>query len=475
VSYAQTRSFAQEVAQSLEKRHPKLIVSEMAKNLRHGKVFIDWSQNSDFKTTIGVYSLRANNDEPFVSAPVSWDELALVKERGNPGSLRFAPEAAVKRAETIGDLFAPLLELRQTLPKSLSESDDAATPSTIAAQAKQRAGASKREDDGLASLPEAAAAFIPPMLLMRTERLPEGPAWLYELKLDGYRAIAAKSAGRVRVWSRNENDFGQRYPAIAAAFAKLPDDTVVDGEIVALDEDGRPSFNALQNYGSAQTPLIYYLFDAMVLSGRDLRSETLEARRKLLDEKVLPFLAEPIRASPVLPGNLDELIRAVKEQGLEGLVGKRRDSRYESGDRSGAWMKMRVNAGQEFVIGGYTIGGRTFDALVFGYYEGEDLIYVARTRNGFTPTGRDQLGKKFQGLETAKCPFANLPEARSGRWGQGLTAAKMKDCRWLKPVLVGQFEFLEWTPDNHLRHSRFVALRDDKAAGEVRRHAGERG
>jgi bifunctional non-homologous end joining protein LigD len=159
----------------------------------------------------------------------------------------------------------------------------------------------------------------------------------------------------------------------------------------------------------------------------------------------------------------------VKEQGLEGLVAKRRDSRYEPGERSGAWAKMRVNEGQEFVIGGYTVGGRAFDALVFGYYEGADLIYVARTRNGFTPAGRDQLMKNFRGLETPKCPFANLPEARSGRWGQGLTAAKMKDCRWLKPVLVGQFEFREWTPDNHLRHSRFVALRDDKKASEAGR------
>ena len=123
-------------------------------------------------------------------------------------------------------------------------------------------------------------------------------------------------------------------------------------------DEGRPSFNALQNYGSDQTPLIYYLFDAMVLNGRDLRGETLEARRKLLEEKVLPLMAEPIRASPVLPGNLDELIGAVKEQGLEGLVGKRRDSRYEAGERSGAWAKMRVNEGQEFVIGGYTVGGR---------------------------------------------------------------------------------------------------------------------
>src|SRR6185437_12455265 len=123
----------------------------------------------------------------------------------------------------------------------------------------------------------------------------------------------------------------------------------------------------------------------------------------------------------------------------------------------------------EFVIGGYTLGGRAFDALVFGYYEGSRLLYAARTRNGFTPALRAQLMEKFRPLETSTCPFVNLPEKRGGRWGQGLTAAKMQDCRWLKPVLVGQFEFREWTPDNHLRHSRFVALREDKAAKQVKR------
>ena len=130
-------------------------------------------------------------------------------------------------------------------------------------------------------------------------------------------------------------------------------------------------------------------------------------------------------------------------------------------------MKMRVNRGQEFVIGGYTRGTKTFDALIFGHYEGENLIYVARTRNGFTPVTRAQLFRKFKGPEISDCPFANLPEAKSGRWGQGLTKAKMSECQWLKPELVGQFEFLEWTPDNHLRHSKFVGLREDKKARDV--------
>jgi len=150
------------------------------------------------------------------------------------------------------------------------------------------------------------------------------------------------------------------------------------------------------------------------------------------------------------------------------LVAKRRDSRYEPGLRSGAWQKMRINAGQEFVIGGYTVGS-PFDALVFGYYEDDELVYAARTRNGFTPVVRQALFKKLKPLEIPECPFANLPEKKSGRWGAGLTAAKMVDCRWVKPVLVAQIEFVEWTGEGHLRHSKFIALRDDKSARNVRR------
>jgi bifunctional non-homologous end joining protein LigD len=313
------------------------------------------------------------------------------------------------------------------------------------------------------------AAFIEPMLLLRTNSLPEGPEWLYELKLDGYRAIGFKTGGKVHLRSRNDNDFALRYPAIAKALAALPDETVVDGEVVAMDADGRPSFNTLQNQGSSGVPLFYYLFDVMVLAGKNLVNETLDSRRELLQTRILPKLNEPIRHSPVFPGPLSDLIRSVREQGLEGLVAKRRDSIYEPGQRSGAWQKMRINQGQEFVIGGYTVGGSTFDALIFGYHEGDDLIYVSRTRNGFTPALRAELMKKFRGFETDKCPFVNLPETKAGRWGVGLTAAKMKDCRWLKPKLVGQFEFTEWTPDNHLRHSRFVGLREDKDPREVRR------
>jgi ATP-dependent DNA ligase len=165
------------------------------------------------------------------------------------------------------------------------------------------------------------------------------------------------------------------------------------------------------------------------------------------------------------------LIASVKAQGLEGLVAKRRGGVYEPGQRSGSWQKMRVNQGQEFVIGGYAPSDRNFDALIIGYYERGKLFYAGRTRNGFTPPLRVELMKRLRPLQTETCPFANLPEMRTGRWGQGLTAAKMKECRWLRPALVGQFEFVEWTADLHLRHTRFIALREEKAATNVRRES----
>jgi len=316
------------------------------------------------------------------------------------------------------------------------------------------------------------ARFIKPMLLLSTDRLPDDRSkWEYQLKLDGYRAIAFKTRNTLHLRSRNDNDFSRRYPAVLRGLAKLPDETVIDGEIVALDEDGRPSFNALQNSIGSETSVVFYVFDLIVLSGRDMSAEPLTARRELLERKVLPTLADPVRYAGILEASLRDLIHAVKTQGFEGLVAKRCNSRYESGLRSGAWMKMRINRGQEFVIGGYTIGTRTFDALVIGYYEDGRLMYASRTRNGFTPALRQQLFKKFRGLEIAECPFVNLPEARSGRWGQGLTKEKMADCRWLKPVMVGQFEFVEWTADNHLRHTKFIAVRDDKRANEVTRES----
>jgi bifunctional non-homologous end joining protein LigD len=151
--------------------------------------------------------------------------------------------------------------------------------------------------------------FIPPMLLLQKDSLPEGGDWLYEIKLDGYRAIAMKSGGMLQLRSRNDNDFTTRYRAISTALSALPDETIVDGEVVAVDEEGRPSFNLLQNYGSAGAQLVYYVFDVLVLAGKDVMREPLQACRVLLEKFVLPLLDEPIRYSQELPASLPDLIR----------------------------------------------------------------------------------------------------------------------------------------------------------------------
>jgi ATP-dependent DNA ligase len=181
------------------------------------------------------------------------------------------------------------------------------------------------------------------MLLLKTDKLPEGENWLYELKIDGYRSIAFKAGGKVHLRSRNNKDFSGSYPGIVRALSKLPNETVIDGEVVALDDTGRPSFNALQNLGSNNVPLLYYVFDVMVLEDLDITREPLSRRRELLEERILPRLSEPIKYSSGLDAELSDLVSSVKKLGLEGLVAKRRDSRYESGV---TYRRMAQNARQ---------------------------------------------------------------------------------------------------------------------------------
>lgn len=214
----------------------------------------------------------------------------------------------------------------------------------------------------------------------------------------------------------------------------------------------------LQNHRSRGPPLQFYVFDLLILRGKYLTQQPLEKRRELLRTKVMPRLPDTIRYSETLQASPAELIEAAREQGFEGIVAKRRDSLYEPGKRSGAWQKMRVLQSREFVIGGYTPGGRNFDGILIGYYEGREFVYVAKVHAGFTPTVRDALFKRFGGFEANRCPFANLPEIHRGQWGEGLTVEQMEKCRWLKPRLVVTIEYLEWTAANHLRHAMFAGL-----------------
>ena len=189
---------------------------------------------------------------------------------------------------------------------------------------------------------------------------------------------------------------------------------------------------------------------------------------------LLKFRSTRIRMAQHFETSAEEMLRAVHQQRLEGVIAKRKDSRYEAGKRSGSWAKYRLNRGQELVIGGYVPGTHGLDSIIVGYYRGVELIYIARIRNGFVPASRSQVFVNLRPLETTVCPFVNLPETHKGRWGEGLTAEDMKKCIWVRPKLVAQIEFLEWTESDHLRHSKFAGLREDKSARSVvKEHAGE--
>lgn len=294
--------------------------------------------------------------------------------------------------------------------------------------------------------------------------LPEGRQWSYEIKFDGYRLEVIKSGKDVTLWSRRRNVLNAKFPYIAAAFATLPANTILDGELVALDADNRSDFNLLQNFRSAEAQIRYCAFDILALRGRSLVNETLAVRREHLSALLRP--AEHVVQSVVDP-SAKHLLKFVHKHGLEGVVAKRLDSAYEPGLRSGSWQKHRVNQGQEFVVGGYTPGTHGFDALIVGFYVGKDLHFAARVRAGFVPASRREVFAQLKHLRTTRCPFVNLPEKAPGRWGQGLTADKMKHCVWLSPEAVVRIDFAQWTSANKLRHTQFVAMRADKDPRKV--------
>jgi bifunctional non-homologous end joining protein LigD len=261
-------------------------------------------------------------------------------------------------------------------------------------------------------------SFIEPMKALPVEKLPEGD-WLYEIKHDGYRALAFKDGKDVRLISRNKKAFD--YPQLLDALELLPAEHVIlDGEIAALDEKGRSSFQLLQLFkSSGDVPLVYYVFDILFLEGKDLRGEPLTARRKLLGN-LLKKAAENLRLSDELRGSKEELLRVSKEFGLEGLVAKRPNSVYESGRRSGAWVKFKITKSQEFVIGGYTLpedGRKYFGSVLVGYYSAEGPVFAGRVGTGFSDKILANLFTKFQKLKGSSCPFVNLPEKSKGGWG----------------------------------------------------------
>ena len=344
-------------------------------------------------------------------------------------------------------------------------------------------GSSHRKDGGRTGvpslptdLPSAKSRFIEPMKARLAEKPPTDGDWSYELKFDGIRLIAVKTGKKVSLLSRNKNELAGRFPEIVEAIGNLPArECVIDGEVVALDAEGRSSFQLLQarDMERRKSPVYFYAFDLLQLDGGSLIALPLKARKDVL-EKLCADAGDPIRYSAEIGDDARALLEEVKRRGLEGIVAKQRNSVYEPGRRSGAWIKLKCVNEQEFVIGGYTPpeGSRKyFGAILVGYYKENRLMFAGKVGTGFTANSLSMLHKKFRAEERDDCPFEDLPSKQNGKWVQAITPSMMRKLHWVNPVFVCEIKFAEWTRDGKLRAPVFLGLRDDKKPKEVGREA----
>jgi bifunctional non-homologous end joining protein LigD len=301
-----------------------------------------------------------------------------------------------------------------------------------------------------------------PMLATPSDTVPKGD-WVYEIKWDGYRIVATIAGGDPELRTRKDQDYTKRFENVSRELVKAlkTPECVVDGEVCALDEQGRPSFSAMQQ-GKPGTPIVYYVFDVLEVEGEPLVELPLEERRKRL-EQLLDKRNRTVRFSEAFDDG-DALLEAAEKQGLEGIMAKRLGSKYLSGRRTREWMKVKGRGRQEFVLAGYTRGkGRrqgTLGSLVLATYKGGELVYAGNVGTGFNDREIDRLLKKLKPLERDTPPFRAVPK---------MPRVKKGDVFWVEPKLVAEVEFVEWTHDGHLRAPAYKGLREDKEATEVRR------
>ncbi|MEO8289576.1 MAG: DNA ligase D [Gaiellaceae bacterium] len=317
----------------------------------------------------------------------------------------------------------------------------------------------KRDDSQPA--PRAEQREYAPMLATLAPDVPGNRGWAYEVKWDGYRALAYLAGSEARLVSRNRNDLTERFQTVASALpgaVKTPD-CVLDGEVCALDEEGRSSFSAMQR-GSG--PIVYYVFDLLELEGRPLIDLPLEERRAEL-ARLLDRRNRTVRLSETFDDGA-ALLEAAREQGLEGVIAKKSGSRYEPGKRSRNWLKVKTHGRQEFIIAGYTKGkGRRagrLGSLILAVKRGDELVYVGNCGTGFTEKEIDKLLARLRPLERKSSPFGYVPK---------MPKVRKDDIVWVTPKLVCEVEFAEWTHDGRLRAPSYQGLRDDKTSEEVRR------
>lgn len=327
-------------------------------------------------------------------------------------------------------------------------------------------------DSGSAPMPDR----IAPMLATATDALPrDDDEWGHEFKWDGVRAVVYVDGGRPRAMSRNDKDITATYPELRAMAESLGSRRVVlDGELVAFDADGRPSFGTLQtrmHVGNdtairrlvTQTPVTFLVFDVLYLDGRSLLDTPYSERRDLL--AALELSGESWQTPPWFAGNGEAVLRASKDQRLEGIVVKRLDSTYSPGARSSSWLKLKNMRMQEVVIAGWKPGeghrAGSIGSLLMGVQdEAGQLVYAGNVGTGFTDAALRSLAADLKPLSTDDSPFATAPPRLHAR-----------DAQWVQPTLVGEVTFSEWTRDGRLRHPSWRGLRPDKSADEVRRES----
>jgi bifunctional non-homologous end joining protein LigD len=299
---------------------------------------------------------------------------------------------------------------------------------------------------------------VKPMLATLVAEPFDQEGWEFEVKWDGYRVIAEVSKKKVEMYSRNHIDFTETYAPISKELKRLPYETVLDGEVVVLDEKGRGSFQLLQQYHKTGVGnLLYYVFDILYLDGHDLRELPLKERQRILKEVVQDMSL--VKFSEGIHEKGESFFMAAQKQGLEGIIAKDENSPYRQGLRTKEWLKIKTHLRQEAVIGGYTEprGGRKhFGALVLGVYEDGKLKYIGHTGGGFDQKKLKDIYAKLQKLRQTKSPFENPPKTNA-------------PVTWVRPKLVAEVEFREWTSDGHMRQPIFIGLREDKYPKDIKR------
>lgn len=400
-------------------------------------------------------------------------ELVRISKPGDKRDnwLLFKKHDAWERSHDDYDVTTALPDSVIQQPLGLAEAR-AGGASDASTDAAETTGSPRTGSDVAALLKSAPRVALPttlsPQLATLAKGLPAQGEWLHEFKFDGYRILARLSRGKVRLFTRNGNDWTDKMPTLAREIESWGLNSAwLDGEVVALGKSGLPEFNALQNAfdASRTSQLIWYAFDAPFLQGRDLRQLPLRVRRAALQALFEGQSFQHIRFSDTLSAPASELWHSACQSGLEGLMAKRADAPYTEG-RTDDWLKLKCAKRQEFVVIGFTERSNSahdFGSLLLGYHDEQGaLTYAGNVGTGWDSKTRQALHKQLLALEVAQPPEGIEPPKR-GRW---TTRAEGIE-HWVKPKLVAEVSFAEWTPDGHIRHASFQGLRNDKPASQI--------